>query len=215
MDVNKHLAEKYNLTKDAFWRVHNRWILTHDACALIAEEEGIVFHEPQILVANENSSVAMYGRATLDKKEVWTTGEAAPENCKNSYFFAMAEKRWKDRATLMLIGVYHLGVYSDIEAEDFKKDNADQKETPSINEQVDGSKADGSETDGSETDGFETDGWETMRNETVGFGKHKELAWADVPSGYLEWLYGNATKETFKKRAESELDYRNINELED
>jgi hypothetical protein len=110
----------------------------------------------------------------------------------------------------MLIGVYHLGVYSDIEGEKFEKPGDDEGEGPSINEQVDGSKA-----DGSETDGFETDGWETMRNETVGFGKHKELAWADVPSGYLEWLYGNATKETFKKRAESELDYRNINELED
>jgi len=62
---------------------------------------------------------------------------------------------------------------------------------------------------------IKADNWETERNSTVGFGKHRELAWADTPSGYLEWLYKNANKETYKTRAGFELDYRNINELED
>ena len=36
----------------------------------------------------------------------------------------MAEKRFKDRLTLMLIGVYHLGVYSDTEADAFQQKSA-------------------------------------------------------------------------------------------
>ncbi len=197
MDVNKHLAEKYNLTKDAFWKVHNQWILTHDACALIAEEEGIVFHEPQILVANENSNVAMYGKATLNDKDVWTTGEAAPENCKNAYFFAMAEKRWKDRATLMLIGVYHLGVYSDIEDRTFEKPSDDEVKGPSINQQ--------------EAE-LESDQWEKTRNNTVGFGKHKNISWADVPYNYLKWVLDKADKldDKYKRCSELELSFREI-----
>jgi len=57
--------------------------------------------------------------------------------------------------------------------------------------------------------------WETERNMLVGFGKHSDLNWSETPSGYLEWLYKNANKETYKTRAGFELDYRNINELED
>ena len=57
--------------------------------------------------------------------------------------------------------------------------------------------------------------WEKERMRTIGFGKHSDLNWSDTPRGYLEWLYKNANKETYKNRAGFELDYRNINELED
>lgn len=137
MDINKKLAETYGLTKDHFWQSHGKWIISHDACELIAEQEGIVFHDPQVLV-QDHQHVAFIGSATLpvpsleDKpvresdftrkeKTVWTTGEAAPDNCFNKHVFAMAEKRLKDRLILKLIAVYHLGVYSDAEADDFAK----------------------------------------------------------------------------------------------
>ena len=42
-------------------------------------------------------------------------------NCKNNYKFAMASKRAIDRVILKLINAYEYGIYSDVEADDFKK----------------------------------------------------------------------------------------------
>jgi hypothetical protein len=52
---------------------------------------------------------------------MWSIGEADNKNCKNLYFGAMAEKRGKDRVILKLINAYEYGIYSEEEAEDFKK----------------------------------------------------------------------------------------------
>jgi hypothetical protein len=38
-----------------------------------------------------------------------------------SYNWAMCEKRLKDRLTLKMINAYEYGVYSEVEADDFKK----------------------------------------------------------------------------------------------
>ena len=53
--------------------------------------------------------------------KVQTTGEANALNCTAEYYFAMAEKRGKDRLILKLINAYEYGIYSDVEAEDFTK----------------------------------------------------------------------------------------------
>jgi hypothetical protein len=50
-------------------------------------------------------------------------------------------------------------------------------------------------------------------NELMGFGKHKDKAWADCPSGYLEWLAAQIDEKTGKPseralRAKVELDMR-------
>ena len=43
------------------------------------------------------------------------------------YYFNMAEKRLRDRQTLKLLDLYEYGLYSDVEAEDFKKESAPVK----------------------------------------------------------------------------------------
>ena len=53
--------------------------------------------------------------------KVWTTGEASGDNCSMNYPSAMAEKRGKDRIILKLINAYEYGIYSDVEADDFGK----------------------------------------------------------------------------------------------
>jgi len=65
----------------------------------------------------------MLGTATLKERIEWSTGEASPKNCKAPFPFAMAEKRLKDRLTLKLINAYQYGIYSDVEADAFKKSN--------------------------------------------------------------------------------------------
>ena len=123
MDI-KTLADKYNLKKSDFWEMKfggkSNWIITHDAVEKIADMEKVVFHLPQVFRDN-NSNVAMLGEASKGDKKVWSTGESSSYNNKNPYNFAMAEKRLKDRLVLKIINAYEYGIYSDVEADDFKK----------------------------------------------------------------------------------------------
>jgi len=123
----KELQKKYSLSKDDFWNLTgNVWILTHDAVTKIGQIENVIFENPTIVEHSREHCVLM-GTATIikeDKKiaEEWTFGEADRKtNCKNSYIYAMAEKRLKDRLTLKLISAYEYGIYSDTEADSFKK----------------------------------------------------------------------------------------------
>jgi hypothetical protein len=103
---------------------------------VIAEKEGIIFDAPEIVVNNGENGSAMMGFATilatedngyLNDRRIWTFGEAFPRNCKNNFYWMMCEKRLKDRLTLMLIGAYHLGFYSEVEADEFKRKEAEKK----------------------------------------------------------------------------------------
>ena len=191
MDKNKILKEKYDwLEKDDFWKAFNTWVIKHDAVMRIAEEEGIEFtSNPNVIYTNVHSSVVVFGSgslpgtATTDIKTQWTTGEASPENCKNPYLFAMAEKRWKDRLTLMLVGLYHLGFYSEIEADDFAQPNEEDLQA-------------------------ETDNWDSYRDNPLGFTKHKQSKWSEVDDGLLVWIINNVNKQKYIRRAENELEYR-------
>jgi|TARA_Y100000015_G_scaffold32798_1_gene32701 hypothetical protein len=120
----KELAQKYDLSKDDFWELKrgtkSMWIITHDACEKIAAKENIQFGAPTIY-RDSNQDVAIVGDAKRGNKVIWSTGEASPKNCKAPYMFAMAEKRLKDRLILKLINAYEYGIYSDSEADNFKK----------------------------------------------------------------------------------------------
>lgn len=120
----KELAQKYDLSKDDFWELkrgtRSMWIITHDACEKIAAKENIQFGAPTIY-RDSNQDVAIVGDAKRGNKVIWSTGEASPKNCKAPYMFAMAEKRLKDRLVLKLIDAYQYSIYSDSEADNFKK----------------------------------------------------------------------------------------------
>jgi len=124
--IEKILAEKYNLKKDCFWfhEPSQKWIITHVGCTIIAEKENIEFSRPEY-VKNEPGEIVMYGTGTMQDKEgneksVWTHGEVNRKNCFISYPYAIAEKRLKDRLTLMLISIYG-EVYSEIEKDEFEQ----------------------------------------------------------------------------------------------
>lgn len=118
----KQLAEQYKLSKDDFWqhKQSKNWILTHDACQKIAYQTKIQFGAPTVF-RDDNSNVAFVGDAKRGNTIAWSTGEASPKNCRMAYPFAMAEKRLKDRLTLKLINAYEYGIYSEVEADDFKR----------------------------------------------------------------------------------------------
>ena len=51
----------------------------------------------------------------------WSFGEANANNTRMPYWWAMAEKRGKDRVILKMIGAYEKGLYSEVVADEWKK----------------------------------------------------------------------------------------------
>ena len=122
----KDIQEKYNLKLDDFWehKQSKSWILTHDACTKIGNQEGIELVDINV-INSEADLVRILVTMKKGSVSITTFGEADRKNCFNPYLAAMAEKRGRDRAILKLINAYEYGVYSEIEADSFdKKKNA-------------------------------------------------------------------------------------------
>ncbi len=113
---------KLGLTpEEAGWDCHGTYVLLHKALEKVAASKGIKFDEPKIINADISAKeVVLLVTGHMDDKSEWSFGEAAPYNSKNSYPFAMAEKRAKDRVILKLVGL-HGDVYSEEEADEFQE----------------------------------------------------------------------------------------------
>jgi hypothetical protein len=128
-DLPQKLIEIFKaigLTREqATWDCHGTPVALHKALEQVAEHLGIVFDVPTIIDASaEKKYAAVLVSGRLKDRFEWSVGEAASYNNKNSYPFAMAEKRAKDRVILKLIGVAGF-VYSEDEADAFKEERPD------------------------------------------------------------------------------------------
>jgi len=136
--VGEVLREIGLTPETAGWDCHGTYVLLHKALEKVAAKKGVVFDPPQIISANvtEKEAVVMVTGRMGDRSE-WSIGEAAQYNNKNSYPFAMAEKRAKDRVILKLVGL-HGDVYSEEEADAFKESRPDgMTATPAAEEKTD------------------------------------------------------------------------------
>jgi hypothetical protein len=116
---------KFSVTFDEVWKIPqgNAYAVKHKALERVAAEQKIEYSAPQIAqidLGNKLAAVVVF--ASLGERTEWATGEAAPGNNKNQYPLAMAEKRAKDRVILKLLQA-HGALYSEDEAEDFKRPN--------------------------------------------------------------------------------------------
>jgi len=119
--VGEVLREIGLTPNDAGWDCHGTFVLLHKALEKVAAHKNVRFDPPQIIandVSKKEAVIMVVGH--LGEKTEWSIGEAAPYNNKNSYPFAMAEKRAKDRVILKLVGL-HGDVYSEEEADEFKE----------------------------------------------------------------------------------------------
>ena len=119
----KDLAEKYNLDKAVdFWKhkQSGKWIITHDACEKIASMENIILAKWETLNSERDFCRFLITMARGEKL-ISSIGEASKENCQSKYYGSMAEKRGVDRCILKLINAYEYAIYSDSEADAFKK----------------------------------------------------------------------------------------------
>lgn len=137
-DTLKKVLKDCGLGHDAVWKhkQSGKWIVYHWACEAAGAAKGIAFDPPTIIDANAEKKLAVIvvtGRVG-DRVE-WSFGEAAPYNTTQTYPFAMAEKRAKDRVILKLIGLHGVA-YSEEEADSFKstpgqgRDAADGDQNP-------------------------------------------------------------------------------------
>lgn len=119
----KAILDRYGINyqdKSMLWDCHGTLVLYHKAYEKIAAKEGITFDPPQVYESNgKEKIVSMLVVGHFKDRTEWSIGEAAPNNCKNSYPYAMAEKRGKDRVIAKLVGLSEY-VYSEDEADDFK-----------------------------------------------------------------------------------------------
>ena len=117
------LGKKYKLDgKVDLWKCHNNWILTHDAITKIANIEGIELVNIASIYQSETCCRFLITMSKEDKT-ITSVGEADTRSVKMPYIESMAEKRGIDRCVLKLINAYEYGIYSEVEAEDFKKEN--------------------------------------------------------------------------------------------
>lgn len=111
------------LDQSAVWKhkQSGKWIVYHWALEKAAAKKKIKFDQPTIVHADPAGKLAtIIVTGHLGEQCEWSFGEAAPYNTTQSYPFAMAEKRGKDRVILKLIGLHGLA-YSEEEADDFKE----------------------------------------------------------------------------------------------
>ena len=123
----KEMYLKYRLEKADIFRHQHYIILTRSAIEKIQAQEDIDFDFD--IVKSEPNFASVKGWATKDNVTIRTTGSAKKGesfkdgNTNSWYVLEMAEKRCFARATLKLLGLYQIGVKSEDESEDFKRNN--------------------------------------------------------------------------------------------
>jgi len=120
----KDLVKKYNLNKSDVWECHGNWILTHDSITKISHIENIILNKIESIFQTETECrflVTMTKEDATSPMTITSVGEASKANCQSKYLGSMAEKRGIDRCVLKLIKAYENGIYSEEEAENFKK----------------------------------------------------------------------------------------------
>ncbi len=115
---------KHSIDSDEIWQVHGTsWVIKHKALERAGAIAGIVWDRPAMIEtdsANGIVAICVFGR--LGDRTEWSIGEASPKNNKNSYSYAMSEKRGKDRVILKLLNT-HGYLYSEAEADEFASSN--------------------------------------------------------------------------------------------
>jgi hypothetical protein len=111
------IRDQYGLANTDFWQIpqNKQWVCKHAALEIVATKANVIWSPPQIIQADTAGGIAVLAvTGKMGERTEWATGEASPKNNKNSYPWAMAEKRAKDRVVLKLVGIHGL-VYSEDE----------------------------------------------------------------------------------------------------
>ena len=123
----QHLAKENGLNKDHFFKSPQGFvIITRQGIERIQAHKGIRVTYEVISLSNDLKHVVIKATGEMARKDglpvtMETFGESAPDNTRQKYPVAMAEKRALARCILKISGMYELGVFSEDESDDFKR----------------------------------------------------------------------------------------------
>ena len=115
------LYKECGLVKVDIHKHQHYTIITRAGIEKIMFAKGISIKYLEVKV--EKDFCAVKAIATKDNETIETYGSACKETSHNKYYLEMAEKRAMSRAVLKITKGYQLGVFSEDEADDFKKNN--------------------------------------------------------------------------------------------
>lgn len=136
-------SEQYKnvLSESDFWILMNATksgkmaytglIISHNGCLKIndALPEDKRFKPSCMTLDKDGYSGSLVFSYESDAQGIYEVGEVNKTNCSNAYPYAMALKRCMDRVILKNSRLAYAGIYSDSEAEEFKNDKNEPKET--------------------------------------------------------------------------------------
>jgi len=127
-DLLKELWEKYELTKDDFFKHQHYTIVTRSGIEKIQAIEGIeITYEVIECTPNFAAVKATSGKGSK-KIETFATALKGASfkdgNTQSWYVLEIAEKRALSRIVLRTIGLYKEGFFAEDESEEFKKKDA-------------------------------------------------------------------------------------------
>lgn len=176
-------SKKYDLSTADFWILMNK---TKDGSKMAYT--GLIISHNGCLKINDNLETKVNPKCfTLDKDgyanslvytyiddDTFEVGEFNATNGKNAYPYAMAFKRCFDRVVLKKSKLAYSGIYSEVEADEFKEQIEPQEITQ-----------------------------EEAENYTLTFGKYKDYTISEIlddgDDTYVEWLLGNTKDERLKQ----------------
>lgn len=108
-------------------------IISHDGCLKINDvlDKDLKF-KPECMTIDKNGyNNSLVFTYNCSEQGIYEVGEVSEDNCKNDYPYAMALKRCMDRVILKNSKIAYSGIYSDSEADEFKKplEKEEQKDT--------------------------------------------------------------------------------------
>ena len=137
-------SKKYDLSEADFWILMNKTktgkmaytglIISHNGCLKINDNLDNKVNPKCFVIDKEGYNKSLvYTYIDADTYEV---GEFSPENGKNPYPYAMAFKRCFDRVVLKKSKLAFSGIYSEVEADEFKNQNNDYTTLPNLEELI-------------------------------------------------------------------------------
>ena len=128
-------SKKYGLSEADFWILKNKTntgkmaytglIISHNGCLKINDKLENKVNPQNFTIDKEGYSNSLV--FTYIDEEVYEVGEFNSTNGKNPYPYAMAFKRCFDRAVLKKSKLAYSGIYSEVEADEFKQQDENEK----------------------------------------------------------------------------------------
>jgi len=121
------LAKENGLTKDHFFKSPQGFvIITRQGIERIQAQRGIRVTYDVVSLSDDLKHVVIKATGEMARPDglpvmMETFGESAPDNTRQKYPVAMAEKRALSRVVLKLSGLYEVGVFGEDESDDFKR----------------------------------------------------------------------------------------------